>query len=61
MLDENDESPMFSQTTYSASVPENSRGGVFVVSAQASEKQKGITYIYTYTYTVSPGVGEGDD
>ena len=49
MLDENDESPMFTAMTYSAMVVENSRGGVFVVSTQASEKQE-RNYVYLPMY-----------
>ncbi|XP_046715398.1 protocadherin gamma-A11-like isoform X14 [Silurus meridionalis] len=55
VMDANDNAPVFSQTLYRASLPENSPKGKFVARVHASDKDKGTNGNVSYSFSSSSG------
>ncbi len=58
ILDENDNSPVLSQRTYTATIPENTGVGLFVIQLQATDIDSGRNAQLTYSI-INDGSTEG--
>ncbi|XP_029918488.1 protocadherin gamma-A11-like [Myripristis murdjan] len=55
VLDANDNSPIFSQSVYTATINENASKGTTVLSVSATDKDDGTNGIVTYSFSQSTG------